>query len=336
MSERLGKSTVKFSNCPEIRGFASVAGKVEGEGPLGKEFDLVINDEYSGEHTFEEAESRLVSTAVETLLKKTAITPDAVDILFAGDLLNQCAGSTFGAEGFGIPHIGVYGACSTMALSLGLAASFVEAGFARNAVAATSSHFCASERQFRLPLEYGGQRPGSTQWTVTGAGAVMVGRNCGKIKIKSATFGKITDYDITDVNNMGAAMAPAAARTLCEFFDDTNLCPHNFDLILTGDLGKVGSELLLTLMKREGRDISDVHSDCGLNIFYLDKQDVYSGGSGCGCSGVVLCSRILRRLGEGEYKNILFCATGALHSPVTVFQKRPIPAIAHALWLSSN
>lgn len=334
MLNKNGENTIVFSNSPRIRGFASVAGKTEGKGPLGKEFDVIFEDEYSGEDTFEQAESRLVEAAVETLLKKTDMPADEVDILFAGDLLNQCAGSTFGAENFGIPHVGVYGACSTMALSLGLAAVFVDAGYAKNALAVTSSHFCASERQFRLPLEYGGQRTGSAQWTVTGSGAVMVGKDCGNIEIKSATFGRITDYNVTDVNNMGAAMAPAAARTLCEFFEDTKRRPEDFDLILTGDLGKVGSELLLTLMKEEGHDISAVHSDCGLNIFYLEDQDVNAGGSGCGCSASVLCSRMLRELSEKKYKNVLFCATGALHSPVTVFQKKPIPAIAHAIWLS--
>ena len=336
MSERCGQNTIMFSNRPKIRGFASVAGKTEENGPFGKEFDVIFEDEYSGENTFEEAESRLVTTAVETLLKKTQMSPEQVDILFAGDLLNQCAGSTFGVESFGIPYVGVYGACSTMALSLGLAAAFVDAGFAKNAAAVTSSHFCSSERQFRLPLEYGGQRTGSAQWTVTGAGAIIVCREIEGVDVKSATFGKITDFDVTDVNNMGAAMAPAAARTVCEFFDDTGMSPEDFDLILTGDLGKVGSELLLTLMKEENRDITAVHSDCGLNVFYLDTQDVHAGGSGCGCSASVLCSRILRELSEGKYKNLLICATGALHSPVTVFQKKPIPSIAHAIWLSSK
>lgn len=336
MLNRIGKGTIVFSNDPRICGFASVAGKTEKDGPCGKDFDVIIEDEYSGETTFEQAESRLVATAVETLLNKTGVSVGDIDILFGGDLLNQCAGSTFGAESFGIPHVGVYGACSTMALTLGLAACFADGGFANYAAAVTSSHFCASERQFRLPLEYGGQRAGSTQWTVTGAGALLVARGRGKVKIKSATFGKITDYDITDVNNMGAAMAPAAAETLCGFFDDTGKAPSDFDLILTGDLGKVGSELLLTLMKEEKRDIDEIHSDCGLNIYYLDRQDVKSGGSGCGCSASVLCSRILRELYEKKYKNVLFCATGALHSPITVFQKKPIPSIAHAIWLSSE
>lgn len=336
MPRRIGKYTIQFEKPPVIKGFASVAGERESEGPLGKEFDRVFDDAYLGKKTFEQAESELQKQAFEIAMSKSGVNVNEIDCLFAGDLLNQCAGSTYGVSGFGIPHIGIYGACSTMALGLCLASSFVEGGLAGQAAAVTSSHFCSSERQFRYPLEYGGQRTQTAQWTVTGAGAVIIGTDGGNIKVKSATFGRITDLGITDVNNMGAAMAPAAASTILTYLSDTGTAPGDYDMILTGDLGKVGSRLVCELTQAEGVDISRVHADCGLNIFHLNDQDVHSGGSGCGCSASVLCSRILRQLSDGTLKNVLFCATGSLHSPTTVFQGMTIPGIAHLAHLSSD
>ncbi len=336
MPKRVGKYTIQFEKPPVVKGYASVAGKRESEGPLGKEFDRVFDDEYLGKDTFEQAESEMQKQVIELALSKAQIDINEIDFVFAGDLLNQCAGSTYAASGFGIPHIGIYGACSTMALGLGLAASFIDGGLAGQTVSSTSSHFCSSERQFRYPLEYGGQRPQTAQWTVTGAGAIALGTGEGQVKVKAATFGRIIDLGIKDVNNMGAAMAPAAAETILSFLEDTNTAPSDYDLILTGDLGVEGSRLLCELTAKENTDISKNHSDCGLNIFYLNDQDVHSGGSGCGCSASVLCSRILNKLQSCEFKNVLFCATGSLHSPTTVFQGMTIPSIAHLVHLSSE
>lgn len=269
-------------------------------------------------------------------LSKAGKTPDEVDFSLAGDLLNQCIGSSFGLRSLNMPFIGLYGACSTMALSLGLASMLVDCGAARVTVASTSSHFCSAERQFRLPLEYGGQRTPTSQRTATAAGASVVeSRRNGKPTVDAVTIGRITDLGIKDANNMGAAMAPAAANTIADFLKDTSSSPSDFDMILTGDLGKVGSRLLCELLQKDrGIDIESVHADCGLLLYDIEKQDVHAGGSGCGCGASVLNSYIMRRLESGELSRVLFVATGALMSPTSSLQGESIPSIAHAVLLS--
>ena len=329
--KRIGKRTIIFENKPRIISYGSVVGKKEHEGPLSNEFDSYTTDSFFGEKSFEKAESRLQKTAVQTALDKAGLTPDDIDNIFAGDLLNQCIGSSFGLRSFGIPFIGLYGACSTMALSAGLAAVFIDSGAAKKTVSVTSSHFCSAERHYRFPLNYGSQRTPTAQWTVTGSGALILGKDGGDIYISSVTFGEIEDLNIKDANNMGAAMAPAAAGTLLNFFKDTETKPEDYDIIFTGDLGYVGTNLLYELLEREGMDIRCRHSDCGTLIFDREKQDVHAGGSGCGCSASVLCSYIMHRLEKGDFGNILFMSTGALMSPTSSFQGESIPGIAHLL-----
>lgn len=329
--KRIGKRTIIFDNKPRIISYGSVVGKKEHEGPLSNEFDAYTTDSFFGEKSFEKAESKLQKTAVQTALDKAGLTPDDIDNIFAGDLLNQCIGSSFGLRSFGIPFIGLYGACSTMALSAGLAAVFIDSGAAKKTISVTSSHFCSAERQYRFPLNYGSQRTPTAQWTVTGSGALILGKDGGDIYISSVTFGEIEDLNIKDANNMGAAMAPAAAGTLLNFFKDTETKPDDYDIIFTGDLGYVGTNLLYELLEREGIDIRCRHSDCGTLIFDREKQDVHAGGSGCGCSASVLCSYIMHRLEKGDFGNILFMSTGALMSPTSSFQGESIPGIAHLL-----
>ncbi len=337
MPKRQGRQTLWLTNRPVIAASAGVVGKKEGEGPLGREFDKVFDDAHLGKDSWEKAESAIHRSAVALALQKAKKSPDEVDLLLAGDLLNQCIGTTFGVMDFGIPFAGLYGACSTMALSLAMAAVLVDSGAAGCAVASTSSHFCSAEKQFRSPLEYGGQRPPQAQWTATAAGAAVLEAGRGDVTVESVTFGRITDYGVTDANNMGAAMAPAAAATIADRLMQTGESPADYDLILTGDLGAVGSALLIELLAREhGINIKPQHADCGTMLFDLDEQDVNSGGSGCGCSGAVVCTNVVRRLRQGELKRVLFVGTGALLSAVSARQGATIPCIAHGVVLTSK
>ena len=329
MIQNIGRRTFCFEEQPVIIGYAAVAGKKEGEGPLSKFFDRIIYDPYDGMNSFEEAESCMQSEAVSLALEKSGVSADEVDFAFAGDLLNQCTGSGFCLRNFDIPYLGQYGACSTMGQGLMMAALFVESGAAKNAVCATSSHFCSAERQYRFPLEYGSVRTPTAQWTVTGAGSCVVAKSGKGARVAHATVGKIIDLGITDANNMGAAMAPAAADTISAYFFDTQTEPSDYDLILTGDLGLVGSRNLRELLRKDGIDISANHSDCGMMIFDRERQDVHAGGSGCGCCATVLCGKILRELENGDLQNILFIPTGALLSATTAGQNQTIPSIAH-------
>lgn len=329
MIKRIGKYTLGFEETPSIIGFASVAGKKESEGPLGKLFDKTVYDSYNGNDTFEQAESRLQSEAVSLAMGKAEIRAEEIDCIFAGDLLNQCTGSSFGLLDFNIPYLGQYGACSTMAQGLIMAAVFVEGGAAGTAACVTSSHFSSAERQYRFPLEYGSVRTPTAQWTVTGAGGCILSNAKRGASVARATVGRIVDLGVTDANNMGAAMAPAAAQTLAAYFEDTNTLPDDYDLILTGDLGEVGSKALYELTARDGFYIQKKHNDCGLMIFERTKQDVHAGGSGCGCAASVLCSKILGDMQSRRLKNILFTATGALMSPTSCGQGENIPSIAH-------
>jgi Stage V sporulation protein AD (SpoVAD). len=327
-----------FDLKPTVLAFAGVAGKKESEGPLGEFFDKVHEDPMLGQASWEKAESRLQQEAVAIALDKAALPAASLDVMFSGDLLNQCIASTFGLRSLGVPHMGMYGACSTMVEALINAAVFVECGAGEVCAAVTSSHFCSSERQFRTPLGYGGQRSPSAQWTVTGAGAAVVGK-CGPIGINAACVGIIDDLGVKDPCNMGAAMAPAAADTIKRFLTDTGTSPADYDLILTGDLGFVGSDLLRQLLSREGIELGETgetggkHNDCGMMIFDREKQDVHAGGSGCGCIGSVLCSHIMRRMTEGKLHRVLAIATGALMSTTSAWQGESIPGVAHLIEL---
>ncbi len=332
-TKKEGNQTIFFENPPHILTQNSIAGSKESEGPLSSLFDETVSDNMWGEKSWEKAESKFLQQTILSALNKAELNPADIDYIFAGDLLNQCASTNYGIRVFQIPFIGLYGACSTMGLSMKTAAMTIDGGFADKCIAATSSHFCSSERQFRFPLEYGGQRPPSAQWTVTGAGCVILDKENGKAKIECATTGKIVDRGITDANNMGAAMAPAAVDCLCAHFADTGRTPDDYDAIFTGDLGKVGKSIVIDQMAENGYDISKIYDDCGVLIFD-ESQDVHSGGSGCGCSALVLCSYILPKMYKGELKKVLFAPTGALMSTTALQQGESIPGIAHALSLT--
>lgn len=330
---RVGKYTIEFQNTPAIAGFGSVAGKKESEGPLKNYFHKIEYDTKLGCDTWEQAESRLQTEAIQTALEKSQIKGEDIQIAFGGDLLNQCISTSYCIRDFNIPFLGQYGACSTMIQSLIMAGIMVDAGYAKNALAVTSSHFCSAERQYRFPLEYGGQRTPTAQWTVTGSGAIVVSQIGNGPKLKHCTVGKVTDMGITDINNMGAAMAPAACETIKSYLKDTKTKPSDYDLILTGDLGKIGSELLNQLLQQEHINILSTHNDCGMMIYDIEKQDVHAGGSGCGCCGSVLCSIILEKMCQKALKNILVIATGALMSPTSNQQGESTPGIAHLVHL---
>lgn len=335
MSHLIGKQTIEFCNTPSVLGYAAVGSKTEQEGPLGTLFDQIFEDPLAGQDSWEKAESELQKTSLGLAMRKAKKTSEDVQFVFAGDLLNQCTGSTFGIKSYGIPFLGLYGACSTMALSLIMAAVFVDNGIGETTAAVTSSHFCSAERQYRYPLEYGGQRPPTAQWTATASGSVILAKDGGNVTVRRATIGTVEDLGVTDANNMGAAMAPAAAKTILQFFKDTNTRPDDYDMIFTGDLGMVGSDLLYQLTEEQGIPVKSKHNDCGLLLYDRDKQDVHAGGSGCGCSASVLCTHILNGLRDGTYRNILFCATGALLSPTTVQQGETVPSIAHLVQIVS-
>lgn len=325
--------TITFAAPPVITGHAGVAGKKEGEGPLGGDFDAVFTDTTMGQPSFELAESAMLQDAIIRGLSHAGKQPEEVDFILSGDLLNQCMGSAFAIKDLNIPSIGLYGACSTMGLSLAVGAMLIDAG-ARCCVAATSSHFCSSERQFRYPLEYGGQRPPTAQWTVTGAGSAVLENQGSGVRIRAVHIGTITDYGITDANNMGAAMAPAAARTIHDLMEDSATVPADYDWIVTGDLGAVGSRLLAQLMEQDwGIRLAGRHKDCGMMIYDRKAQDVNAGGSGCGCGGSVLCSHILKKMESKALKKVLFVATGALMSPTSAKQGQSIPGVAHGVVL---
>ena len=321
---------------PVITAWASIAGKKESEGPLKTYFDKTFTDNHFGESTWELAEKKLQQLALKTLTDKAAIGKEQIDLVLSGDLLNQCIGSSFTLRNQDIPHLGLYGACSTMAESLLLAALTVGGGYADRVVAITSSHFASSERQYRFPLAYGGQRPPSSQWTVTGSGAALVCSGGTGPRINACTVGTVTDLGITDANNMGAAMAPAAYQTIRAHFEDLKTGPEDFDLIVTGDLGQLGKEVLLELCKRDAVYLGGKITDCGTLVFDNTTQDVHSGGSGCGCSAITLCSYLLGQLHTGKLKKILFCGTGALLSPTSTQQGLPIPGVCHAVSITSG
>ena len=320
-----------------IHSAASVVGKMEKNGPLGGCFDMHCNDDRFAQKTWEKAEAEMQRLALNTALSKADLREGEIGAILAGDLLNQCVGAAYGLKDFSIPYLGLYGACSTAAEGLLLSALLVSGGMMQRTAAVASSHNCTAERQYRSPIEYGAQRSPTAQWTVTGAGAFIVGDAQGaQARICGVYPGSVVEMGVRDAANMGAAMAPAAADTLLRFFASTHTVPTEFDLIATGDLGYEGVSILCELMKSEGCDISPVINDCGMMIYSRDVQDTHAGGSGCGCSAVVLASYLLPKLQRGELKKILFLGTGAMMSPQSIQQGEYIPAVAHLLCMTAR
>ena len=335
MARKLGQQTIVPDQSITVLSAGCAVGKKEGEGPLRQYFDHIDTDDTFGQDSWENAEIAMQKRALSQALDKAALTAGQLDWLFAGDLLNQCVCSSFAARDLSLPFFGLYGACSTMGEGLCLSSLVLDGGGGQRAAVLSSSHFCSAERQYRTPLEYGCQRTPTAQWTVTGSGAVILSRGGTGPRITHITPGKIVDKGIRDTNNMGAAMAPAAWDTIRTHLNDTGRAPGFYDLIVTGDLGRLGSELLKELARRDGVTL-DRHADCGLLIFEPNSQDVHCGGSGCGCCSSVLACFLLPGLRDGKWKNILFCPTGALHSPTTAFQGESIPGISHAVAISAE
>ena len=331
-----GRQTVIFKCPPSIMSWASVVGQKEGSGPLRDAFDCICADSLFGQDSWEKGESEMLRRCVELACSKAKLKHSQLDYVLSGDLLNQCVGSAFALRDSQIPYYGLYGACSTIAESISLGAMLIDGGFADRLCAATASHFCSSERQFRLPLEYGGQRAPTAQWTVTGSGAVILSSRGRGPYVTTVTTGKIVDKGVTDAANMGAAMAPAAYDTLAAHFADTGRSPLEYDAIFTGDLGAIGHRVVLEQFKADGYDLTDRYFDCGLEIFERDKQEVHAGASGCGCAASVLCSHILGNLRDGLWKRVLFSATGALLSSTSPLQGQSIPGICHALSIEAE
>ena len=334
-NKRLGRQTLAFAASPGILSYASVVGKKEGEGPLGDQFDQICPDTRMGQKSWELAESAFQKTAMQLALRKAGLPGEACDFVLAGDLLNQCISTAFAVRDSHIPFFGLYGACSTMAESMLLGACLIDGGFGAHVLAGASSHFCSAERQYRFPLSYGGQRTPTAQWTATAAGSVLLSAESAcKVRITHGCCGKIVDLGVKDAANMGAAMAPAAYDTLSALWQDTGTQPSDYDLIVTGDLGQVGSEILPELFARDGIHLTG-YADCGRMLFET-AQDTHAGASGCGCSAAVLCGPILRQMEAGKLRKVIFAATGALMSPTSVQQGQSIAGICHALILQTG
>ena len=335
-SKRIGAQTLRFAKAPRIESFANIGAKHEGRGPLAAYFDELSEDSFFGEATWEKGEAVMQKRVLARALEKANRKASDIDLIFAGDLLNQCIGTSFALREFGRPFCGVYGACSPMGESLALAAMAVDGGFARCAAAMTSSHFCTAERQYRMPVPYGSQRTPTAQWTATAAGCCLLSHDgCGPA-VTHATLGRIVDLGITDANNMGAAMAPAAYDTLRALFSDTQTSPADYDLIITGDLGKLGHGIVTDLFARDGVDMTKNYQDCALLLYDLEAQDMHMGASGCGCSASTLCGYLLRGMREGKWNRVVFAPTGALLSPTSSMQGESIPSICHAVILENT
>ena len=331
MEKRIGRRTLRLSHPPAIISHACIGGRHEGKGPLAADFDELSQDSFFGEKTWEKAESTMQKRVLGRALEKAGMNEEDLDFIFAGDLLNQCIGSAFSLRDFAVPFYGLYGACSTMGESLSLAALLLDGGFGTTIAAMTSSHFCTAERQYRMPVPYGSQRSPTAQWTATAAGCSILSSRGEGPRITHVTCGKVVDKGIKDANNMGAAMAPAAYDTLSAFFRDTDTGPEDYDLVATGDLGKLGHEILRDLFARDGVTLGGNCTDCGLLLFDLGRQDMHCGASGCGCSAAVFNGHLLRRMEEGSLRRLLFAPTGALLSPTSSFQGESIPGICHAV-----
>ena len=334
--KRVGKRTVALAHPPSVLSFANIGGRQEGEGPLAAYFDELSDDSFFGEKTWEKGESAMQKKVLQRALDRARLKPADLDYILAGDLLNQCIGSSFGLRDFGIPFYGLYGACSTMGESLSLAALLIDGGFARRAAAVTSSHFCTAERQYRMPVPYGSQRTPTAQWTATASGCTLLADDGPGPYITHITCGKIVDRGIADSNNMGAAMAPAAYDTLSAFFRDTKTTPTDYDLVITGDLGEVGHAVVRDFFAKDRIQLGDNFQDCGLLLYDRKDQDMHAGASGCGCSASVLNGYLLGGMREGRWKRILFAPTGALLSPTSSFQGESIPGICHAVCISAD
>lgn len=333
MSQKAGRQSVLFDPPPYLTSAATVVGPMEGRGPLGDDFDLVYRDLYINQKSFEAAERKMLQEACLLALEKRNIKLNDIDYFLAGDLLNQITVSGYSAAELGLPFFGLYGACSSLTLALSWGAMLVAGGFAQNVLAATSSHNCCAERQFRYPTEYGFQRPRQAQWTVTGAAAAVISAAGESPRIAAVTTGKVIDLGEKDAFSLGAAMAPAAASTLIRHFLDLQRAPDYYDLIVTGDLGQIGSGILRKLLARSGYYMEENYNDCGLMIYNPELQQVEAGGSGCACSGVVVLGHLYRRMKAGELNRVLVVSTGALHSPTTLGQGDSIPGVAHAVAL---
>lgn len=338
MEQIRGKASIAFACPPVIRAAASAAGKTEAEGPLGAMFDHTAADDRMGKENWEEAESELQKKAAELVISKAGLQAGDIRYLFAGDLLGQLIATSFSMVESGIPFFGLFGACSTMGEAMSLGAMTVNGGYGSPVLVMASSHFATAERQFRFPLAYGNQKPMSAGRTVTGCGAVILdkgkeGKSEGTAKITGITTGRMVDLGIKDSMNMGAAMAPAAFHTIEQNLEDFGRDETAYDKIITGDLGKTGSEILLDFMAKKGRDLSERHMDCGMEIYDNERQDTHAGGSGCGCAALVLCSLILPKLMDGTWKRVLFVPTGALLSTVSFNEGQSIPGIAHGVVL---
>lgn len=331
MEKKKGGQSIAFDRAPYLIESASVVGKKEGEGPLGKFFDMVEEDNLFGENTWEEAESTMQKEACTLALGKAHVKPEEVRFLFGGDLLRQGVATSAGVESLQIPLFGLFGACSTSGEALALASMCVAAGYGEYMLAVTSSHFGSAEKEFRFPLGYANQRPLSAQWTVTGSGAFLVGTRKSHVRISGVTIGKIVDYGLKDSQNMGASMAPAAADTILCNMEDFGRKPEDYSRIITGDLGYVGQTILFDLMRKKGLDIMNSHMDCGMAIFDQQTQDTHAGGSGCGCAATTLASYILPKISKGEWKRVLFVPTGALMSTVSYNEGASVPGIAHGI-----
>ncbi|MCL1917570.1 MAG: stage V sporulation protein AD [Peptococcaceae bacterium] len=354
MNKRVGQYTVTFQNPPEIMGSYCVTGPKEGQGPLNAYFDHIMPDTYNGEKTWEKTECAMMEMALTETIKKGKVTAEEVNYVLAGDLLNQISTSNYALRQIGRPYIGMFGACSTMALCTAMGAMLVDGGFANRVLCAASSHHDTAEHQFRMPTEHGNQRPLTGQWTVTGAGSLLLGAGAEagigagagagtgsgggsepKIRVTSATLGKIVDFGQKDANHMGAAMAPAVAETLLAHFYDMGTSPEAYDLIISGDLGSVGLELMKKVLDKSGFHSLDTVQDCGCLIYHT-HQDTHAGGSGCGCSAVVLCGYLLDRLRQKDLSKILFVGSGSLHSKESLLQGESIPGIGHAVVIESE
>lgn len=335
MSKKSRNETLFLKNRPRILSGYSIVGPKEGEGPFGEMFDYVMRDDFFSEKTYEKAERKMLEQSILGAADKASLKPDELGLLISGDLLNQIITSSYAARAFDISFLGLFSACSAMTLSMGVGSCLVNAGYYENVACATSSHFSTAERQFRFPLELGNQRHPTSQWTCTAAGCSILTDATSGPYIESVTFGKVIDYGIKDVNNMGAVMAPAAMQTMLTVFNDTNTGPKDYDLILTGDLGKLGSEILIDLMEKKGYKLGINYKDCGQMMFYYD-QKVFMGGSGCGCSAAIFNSYVLERLRIGELKKVLFISTGALLSTTSYQQGDSLPGIAHAVVIKAD
>ena len=329
-SKKVGNQTIVFENGPYIISGHTIAGPMEGQGPLAASFDTILKDTYDGEMSWEKTESKMLENAMREVVKKADILLDSVDYILAGDLLNQIISSNFAARQIGVPFIGLYGACSSMALSMAVGSMLIDGGFGSKVICSASSHHETAERQYRLPTEQGNQRAMYAQWTVTGAGSVLLSDSGTGPRVTTATIGRVIDYGETDVNNMGAAMAPAIADTIINHLNDLKRQPDYYDLIVTGDLGSVGLQLLVKLLVKNNVKVADNFNDCGVMI-YNTEQDTHAGGSGCGCSALVMAGHILKEIYQGKFKKVLFIGSGSLHSPTSSLQGETIPAIGHAV-----